>query len=69
MKYRVVKRPMWKVVGDSTWMGYSYAFVVQKKGFLWGWNDITYSVTREDAYNKIPKLKNKILTDDMDEVV
>lgn len=68
-KYRVVKRPMHKVIGSSTFYGYKYAFVIQKKGFFYGWNDVDYSVTSEHSHTRMLQLESGILTNSLDEVV
>lgn len=39
MKYRIVKLPMWRVVGIQSWHGYTEAYVIEKKGW-WGWSTI-----------------------------
>ena len=38
-KYRIVKRPMWRVVGLVEWNGYSGCYIIEKKGW-WGWSMI-----------------------------
>lgn len=38
-KYRIVKRPMWKVVGVVEFMGYSETYIIEKKGWF-GWSMI-----------------------------
>lgn len=39
MKYRVVKRPMWKVCGLVEFMGYTETYIIEKKGWF-GWSMI-----------------------------
>ena len=38
-KYRIIKRPMWKVVGIVEFMGVSETYIIEKKGW-WGWSMI-----------------------------
>lgn len=37
MKYRIVKRPMWQVVGVVEFMGYRDCYIIEKKGWF-GWS-------------------------------
>ena len=39
IKYRIVKRPMWKVVGLVEFMGHSESYVIEKKGWF-GWSTV-----------------------------
>lgn len=36
-KYRIVKRPMWPVVGLVDFMGHSDCYIIEKKGWF-GWS-------------------------------